>query len=326
NVPGSLASLTEDTPTDRLGLARWLVSSENPLTSRVIVNRYWQLFFGTGLVRTPEDFGTQGKRPTHPKLLDWLATQFQQTGWDVKRMHKLIVTSATYRQSSKVSPSLLERDPHNLLLGRGPRYRMPSWMLRDQALAISGLLVDKRGGPSVKPYQPANVWAEATFGFKKYVQGTGKDLYRRSLYTYWRRIIGPTMFFDTSRRQSCSVTSTRTNTPLHALTTLNDITFVEAARKIAERVISGNEDEPRARIAAAFQLATSRLPQSAELEILLNRYHAAHKQFEEDPTAALELLTIGDSPRDETLEDAELAAYAVVCSLILNLDETLTKE
>ena len=236
-LPASLPPPAGDAPNNRLGLAKWLVDPGHPLTARVTVNRYWQAFFGMGLVKTVEDFGVQGEMPSHPELLDWLAVELVRTGWDVKTLHKLIVTSATYRQSSKTTPSLVERDPENRLLAHGPRFRLPSWMIRDQALAASGLLVENFGGPPVKPYQPAGIWEEATFGKKTYVQDHGEALYRRSLYIFWRRIVGPTMFFDTAARQTCTIKTLRTNTPLHALTTLNDVTFVEAARVLAEQAM-----------------------------------------------------------------------------------------
>ena len=218
-VPAALPPLDPDAPRNRLGLARWLVAPANPLTARVTVNRAWQQFFGNGLVKTPEDFGVQGEKPSHPELLDWLATEFVRSGWDVKALHRLIVTSATYRQASRVPAALAERDPQNRLLARGPRYRLPAWMIRDQALAASGLLVSNLDGPPVKPYQPTGVWEEATFGTKSYAQDHGPALYRRSVYTFWRRIIGPTEFFDTASRQTCVVKPGRTNSPLHALLT-----------------------------------------------------------------------------------------------------------
>jgi hypothetical protein len=325
-IPQSLSRLPSTAARNRLGLAAWLLATENPLTSRVIVNRYWQLFFSAGLVRTPEDFGTQGSRPTHPLLLDWLATEFRESGWDVKQLHRLIVTSATYQQSSRLTSQLRQRDPENQYLARGPRHRLPSWMLRDQALAASGLLVSRFGGPAVKPYQPENIWAEATFGKKKYVQDEGERLYRRSLYTFWRRIVGPTMFFDTSKRQTCHVTSSTTNTPLHALTILNDITFVEAARVLAQRVMALPTNEPAPRLAMAFRLATARQPRDEELTILVDRFHSIKAQFASQPQAVTDFLAIGESPRDESLDPTEHASYAAICSLILNLDETLTKE
>jgi hypothetical protein len=309
----------------RLDLARWLVSPENPLTARVTVNRYWQMLFGIGLVKTVEDFGVQGEKPSHPELLDWLAVDFIESGWNVKRLIKLIVTSATYRQSSRVTPALVERDPENRLLARGPRYRLPSWMLRDTALAASGLLVDQRGGPSVKPYQPEGIWEEATFGKKTYVQDHGDALYRRSLYVFWRRIVGPTMFFDSAARQVCEVKQKRTNTPLHALATLNDITYVEAARALAQRVmLAAPADE--ARLEQAFRLVLARKPSAAEKKILLARLDALQQQFATDADAAQKLLTVGESKRNEKLASAEHAAWTGLCQLVLNLDEALSKE
>jgi hypothetical protein len=311
---------------NRLDLARWLVSAENPLTARVAVNRAWQLFFGVGLVKTSEDFGVQGEKPSHPELLDLLAVEFRESGWNVKALHRLIVTSATYRQSSKVTPALLERDPANRLLARGPRFRLPSWMIRDQALAASGLLSSRAGGPPVKPYQPAGVWEEATFGGKRYQQDHGEALYRRSLYTFWRRIVGPTAFFDTPARQTCVVKPTRTNSPLHALTTLNDVTYVEAARALAQRVMATGGTSPEERIASAFCLVLARRPSAAEKQVLLAALIRVKRDFNADPGAARKLLSVGESKRDEKLDVIEHAAYTAVCTAILNLDEALTKE
>ena len=325
-VPETMPPLPPDAPKNRLGLARWLVSPENPLTARVTVNRTWQQFFGTGLVKTAEDFGVQGEKASHPDLLDWLAVEFVETGWDVKRMHKLIVMSAAYRQSSKVPPLLLEKDPQNRLLSRGPRYRMPSWMLRDQALAASGLLVRKVGGTPVKPYQPPGVWEEATFGNKRYQQDRGEALYRRSVYTFWRRIIGPTMFFDSAARQVCTVKQARTNTPLHALATFNDVTYVEAARVMAERVLTTAGPSPDERLEYAFRLALARKPTAEEKQVLRAALERVKKEFASDPAAAKKLLAVGEWKRNEKLDPIEHAAYAAVCSAILNLDEALTKE
>jgi len=324
-VPVCLPSLPEKAPGNRLALARWLVDSNHPLTARVTVNRYWQTFFGTGLVKTVEDFGRQGEQPSHPELLDWLATEFVRSKWDLKAMQRLMVTSATYRQSSKVTPELLERDPDNRLLARAPRFRMPSWMIRDQALAASGLLVDKHGGPSVKPYQPSGVWEEATFGKKIYQQDKGESLYRRSLYTFWRRIVGPTAFFDTAARQTCSVKVVRTNTPLHALATLNDTTYVEAARALAQRVLE-KPGTPEDRIAIAFRLVTARPPTTEEAKILLGSLARMRSVYDADLEAAQKLLKVGESPRNEKIDAREHAAYAALCMMILNLDETLTKQ
>ena len=324
--PTELPPLPEGAPANRLGLAQWLVSREHPLAARVTVNRIWQQFFGTGLVKTAEDFGVQGEKPSHPQLLDWLALQFIDSQWNLKALHRRIVLSATYRQTSRVTPALRERDPENRLLARMTRQRMPSWMIRDQALFISGLLVEKRGGPPVRPYQPAGIWAEATFGKKRYSQGKGEDLYRRSLYTFWRRIIGPTMFFDESKRQTCQIRPSRTNTPLHALITLNDIAYVEAARVMAQRVLTKGGGEHRARLIYAFRLATAREPSPAELKLLHDRLLKLRVKYGEDNPAALSLLSVGDSKRDERINAAEHAAYTVICNLILNLDEVITRE
>jgi hypothetical protein len=352
-MPASLISKSQtpdakpQTRATRLDLARWLVSPENPLTARVTVNRYWQMLFGTGLVKTVEDFGLQGEKPSHPELLDWLAVEFMGDGvsglgsgakpknpdaiphlrsaWDTKHLIRLIVTSATYRQSSKVTPALVERDPENRLLARGPRYRMPSWMIRDVALAASGLLVDQRGGPPVKPYQPEGIWEEATFGKKTYQQDHGDALYRRSLYVFWRRIVGPTMFFDSAARQVCEVKQKRTNTPLHALATLNDITYVEAARALAQRVMLA-APATDARLEQTFRLVLARKPSAAEKKILLARLDTLQRQFTADADAAQKLLTVGESKRNEKLAPAEHAAWTGLCSLVLNLDEALSKE
>ncbi len=339
-VPAILPPLPKDAPTNRLALAQWLVASEHPLTSRVTVNRYWQSFFGTGLVKTTEDFGVQSERPSHPELLDWLACEFQQptvsqptvahegasNRWNVKHMHRLIVTSAAYRQSSKSSAELNDRDPANRLLARAPRQRWPSWLIRDQALAVSGLLVDKAGGPPVKGYQPTGVWEEATFGNIKYTQESGEALYRRSLYQFWRRIVGPTVFFDVANRQTCSVKSSRTNTPLHALTTLNDVTYVEASRAWAERLLKSEATSPEARLQLAYQQLLARQPSDNELQILLTAMKQLREKYAADAEGAKKLLSIGASKRDEKLDLIEHATYTAVCNLLLNLDEALTKE
>lgn len=323
-VPEVLPALPADAPRNRLTLAKWMVDSNNPLTARVIVNRYWQLFFGSGLVSTPEDFGTQGKLPSHPDLLDWLAVEFQASGWDVKQMHRLIVTSATYRQSSVQTPHLREHDPQNKLLARQNRFRLPSWMIRDQALSVSGLATLQLGGPPVKPYQPGGIWAEATFGKKNYQQDHGDALYRRSLYVFWRRIVGPTMFFDVANRQTCSVKTAITNTPLHALTTLNDIAYVEAARGLATRVIHEADDRDD-RIRAIYSYLLARTPQNEELEIVRRRLEILEAEFNGEPAKAEELLAIGESKRDEAIPVVQLAAYTAICNALMNLDEVLNR-
>ncbi len=336
-VPAVLSPLPEGAPPNRLALARWLVASDNPLTGRVTVNRWWQSLFGTGLVKTADDFGVQGERPSHPDLLDWLACEFMQptvsqpsvanasNAWNVKHILRLIVTSATYRQSSKVPPGMAERDPENRLLARGPRYRLPSWMIRDQALFASGLLVEKRGGPPVKGYQPAGVWEEATFDTIRYQQDHGEALYRRSLYQFWRRIVGPTVFFDVANRQTCQVKIARTNTPLHSLVTLNDVTYVEASRALAERAMKA-ADTPEARLDLIYRLVLARRPTSAEKPILLATLDKLRAQFQQSPDAAKKLLAIGESKRDESLDPAMHAAYAALCNMVFNLDEALSKE
>lgn len=322
--PQVFAPLPGDVPANRLALARWLMDANNPLSARVTVNRHWQLFFGTGLVKTAEDFGAQGEKPTHPLLLDWLADEFVRSGYDVKAIHRLIVTSATYRQTADATPERVANDPENRMLGRGPRGRMPSWMIRDHALGAAGLLVENHQGPPVNPYQPAGVWSEATFGTKKYKQDRGDKLYRRSIFSFWRRIVGPTVFFDVATRQTCTVRTATTNTPLHALLTMNDVTYVEAARVLAERVMR-SEKEAGARLELAFRLATGRRPAADEAKILTDRLETLQKQYADSPEEAKKLLSIGESAPDPSLNPLEHAAYTALSLLILNLDESLTK-
>src|SRR5262249_27148728 len=249
-VPAALSPFPRGAKPNRLGLAQWLVSPDHPLTARVAVNRYWQMYFGTGIVKTTEDFGVQGEWPSHPELLDWLATEFIRTGWDVKAMQKLIVTSATYRQSSKTPPELQQRDPENRLLARAPRFRLPAEMVRDQALFVSGLLVEKLGGPSVKPYQPAGLWKGLVMQDMDYTQGKGEDLHRRSLYTFWKRTVAPPMManFDSAMRESCTVRENRTNTPLQALNLMNDVSFLEASRFVGQRMMKEGGSSAGARL------------------------------------------------------------------------------
>jgi hypothetical protein len=327
DVPASLPPLPEGAPRNRLGLAQWLVAPENPLTARVTVNRFWQMYFGTGLVKTVEDFGSQGEWPSHPELLDWLAVEFRESGWDVKRMQKLIVTSATYRQSSRVTPELQQKDPENRLLARGPRVRLPAETVRDQALAASGLLVRTVGGRSVKPYQPAGLWKELS-GAEDYVQDHGEGLYRRSLYTFWKRAAPPPglMNFDAAGREACIVRETRTNTPLQALNLMNDVTYLEAARRIGERMMKEGGASPAERISYGFRLITSRRPGEKELGVLVDGYRYYLDRYRTDPKAALKLVSQGESPRDERLDTGEHAAYSAAASLMLNLDEVITKE
>jgi len=323
NVPASLPAMKTDAPRNRLGLAQWIVNRDNPLTARVTVNRFWQAFFGIGLVKTAEDFGLQGEEPPQRELLDWLASEFIDSGWDVKALMRLIVTSETYQQSSKIKDAQV--DPENRYLARGPRFRMPSWMLRDQALFVAGLLEDKLGGPSVKPYQPEGIWEEATFGKKSYVQDHGDALYRRTLYIFWRRIVGPTMLFDNAARQTCVIKATRTNTPLQALVTLNDVTYVEAARVLAQRVLLANRGNEDAALAQAFRLVTCREPAKEEAALLKVQLGKLRAQ-QSDRAAALKLLAVGESKRDESIDANEHAAWTSLCLMLLNLDEAVTKE
>jgi hypothetical protein len=321
NVPAALPPLPKDAPNNRLGLAKWLVDPANPLTARVAVNRYWQMYFGTGIVKTTEDFGSQGEWPGNPELLDYLATEFVRTGWDVKAMQKTIVMSATYRQTSKAAPELLQRDPENRLLARGPRFRLPAEAVRDQALAVSGLLAEKIGGPSVKPYQPVGLWKELSGG-DDYPQDHGENLYRRSLYTFWKRASPPPMManFDSAGREACSVRENRTNTPLQALDLMNDVTFIEASRALAQRMMKNGGLE------YGFRLVTSRLLPARERSVLMNAYNYNLDRFQSDPDAALRLISQGESPRDTTLDPNQLAAWTNVASLLLNLDETVTRQ
>ena len=326
-LPAMLPPLPEGQPNNRLGLARWMVGRSNPLTARVTVNRFWQLLFGSGLVKSVENFGSQGDWPVHAELLDWLAVEFMESGWDVKGILKTILMSATYRQSSKVTPELIEKDADNQLLARGPRLRLAAEGVRDQALAISGLLVEKQGGPSVRPYQPAGLWKELS-NWGEYKHDDGEGLYRRSLYTFWKRTIAPPamMTFDSADRETCVVTETRTNTPLQALNLMNDVTYTEASRLFAERMMKEGGATPGERLSYGFRLATARKPADGEREILLRSFHRYSDRYQTSPGDAAEYLSTGEHPRDETLEPAELAAYAAVASLILNLDETITKE
>jgi len=326
-VPGELPQFPAGVPNDRLGFARWLVDPAHPLTARVAVNRFWQMYFGTGLVKTTEDFGTQGEWPSHPELLDWLATEFVRTTWDVKAMQKLIVTSAAYRQSSKGGPEVMQRDPDNRLLARGPRHRLPAEMIRDQALHVAGLLQEKLGGPSVKPYQPAGLWNDLAMQDMYYVQSKGPDLYRRSLYTFWKRTIAPPMMmtFDAANREACVVRDSRTNTPLQALNLMNDVTFLEAARFVGQRMMKEGGNAVEDRLRYGFRLVTGRRPLAAEVEVLRSSLQY-HLDYFADEDRARKYLDQGDSKADAALASRELASYASVASLLLNLDEVVSKE
>lgn len=327
-TPATLPPMESNWPQNRLGLAKWMTSPENPLTARVQVNRYWQIFFGHGLVKTPENFGKQGDPPSHPELLDWLAVEFEQSGWNVKRLQRLIVTSSTYRQSSKADKFMEKRDPDNRLLARGARFRLPAMLLRDEALAASGLINLKIGGKPVYPYQPLGIWDALAITDErdfKYPQSKGPDLYRRSLYTFWRRTVSPGDMFDAASRQVCTVRPSQTSTPLHALTTLNDTTWVEAGRVLGERVIT-TRATPDARLSDAFRRVCARKPEPDELKILKRSLNRALKAFRADPAQAKLYLSQGETPANPKLNPAEDAAYASVCLAILNLDEALTRE
>ena len=312
---------------NRLSFARWLMDPENPLTARVTVNRYWQSYFGTGLVKSADNFGAQGEFPSHPELLDWLATEFIDKGWNVKEMQRLIVTSATYRQSSKVSPDLLERDPENRLLARATRVRLPAQVIRDQALSISGLLTEKLGGPSVGPYQPDGLWDDIVERGQEYKLSEGEDLYRRSLYTFWKRTRpAPSMItFDSSTRETHILLPSRTNTPLQALNLMNDVTYAEAARALAQStMLRGRNLEEN--LGHMYRTATARKATADVHSILATAFNQNFDRYRADRSSALQLVSAGASLRNETLDIAELAAYQMVASLILNLDGTITKD
>ena len=326
DVPTALAG-GERIGGNRLDLARWLVDGQHPMTARVAVNRYWQRIFGMGLVKTSEDFGTQGEPPSHPQLLDWLATEFVRTGWDVKGMQRLIVTSATYRQSSHVPEELESIDPDNRLLGRGPRFRLTAEMVRDQALAVSGLLTEEIGGPSIKPYQPDGLWEEIAT-VTEYDQSTGGDLYRRSVYCYTKRTVAnPTLaLFDADTREACVLKRGRTNTPLQALTLLNDVTFVEAARVLAAQVLNGDHTSDEELINELYRLAVGRTANDTERTLLTRSLDLHRAHYQSHPESAAELIAMGEFPVDSSLDAVELAALSAIAGVVMNLDEVLTKE
>jgi hypothetical protein len=326
NVPEKILPFGKGLPRNRLGLADWLLDEQNPLTARVVVNRAWRMHFGRGLVLTEEDFGTQGKLPTHPALLDWLSATFVQKHWDLKALHKLIVMSATYQQSSLASPELLAKDPDNQWLGRGPKHRLRAEEIRDNALAISGLLSPKVGGPSVRPYQPEGLWEQSGTA-SHYTQDKGEGLYRRSLYTFWKRIVPPPnmVIFDAPTREVCTARRETTTTPLQALVLLNDPQFLEAARVLAERLVAECGSDSAACISRGFRLATGRNPQPRELELLQQLYREQLHHFESDPTAAEHYLKLGDHPTPPQLPANQVAATAVLTSALMNLDEFVTE-
>lgn len=331
-VPGNLPSLPPGVEKNRLALARWLLNPQHPLTARVTVNRIWQHHFGTGLVQSAEDFGVQGDFPSHPDLLDWLASELIRLKWDTKALTRLIVTSATYRQAARPSPRSRRVDPENRLLSHAPQLRLSGEVIRDQALFVSGLLVERIGGPSVKPYQPANLWNEiagpTTTAYEKgYQQDTGEALYRRSLYTFWRRAIPPPglQIFDGSTREVCIARRERTNTPLQALALMNDVTFVEAARGLATRMITEGGDDGAGRLRFGFRLVTGRPPGDSESAILQDALRDHIATYQADKKAALELLKVGESEPPPNMNSSELAAYTALANTLLNLHEAITR-
>ena len=321
-TPAGLPPFPQGQPRNRLGLARWLTDRRHPLAARVVVNRVWRMHFGKGLVATQEDFGSQGRLPTHPELLDWLAARFMDGGWDVKALHKVILTSETFRQSSSASKDVMARDPDNQLLARGPKVRLPAESIRDSALAASGLLNRTIGGPSVKPYQPAGLWEQSGTG-KTYEQDTGRKLYRRSLYTFWRRTSPPPsmLTFDALPREVCTAKRDVTTTPLQSLVLLNDPQFVEAARVLAARELARSPRDGAARIRGVFRALLGRAPDEAEARILGSLYDEQRDLFAGNVEDATRLLDVGDSTWDVALPRAELAAMTSVASAIMNLDE-----
>ncbi len=334
-TPESLPAVESEEPQNRLHLAQWLMSVQNPLPARVTVNRFWQQVMGLGLVKTTEDFGVQGEYPVQKDLLDWLAADFRDSGWDIKRLMRLIVTSHTYRQSSNVRTvrntqgeevSELAIDPENRLLARSPRFRLPSLVLRDQALAACGLLNPQVDGPPIHTYQPAGVWAEPTFGKKKHAPSGGDALYRRSLYIFWRRIVAPTVFFDNASRQTCMVKTLRTNTPMHSLLTLNETTYVESARMLAQQLLLDESRDDEGKLQLAFRRITCREIAPEESLVLLQGLERSRNEFATDSESAAALLSVGDSKREESLNAVQHAAWTSLVLAILNLDETLTRE
>ena len=328
-VPAVLPPMPAGLPGNRLGLARWLVSPEHPLTARVAVNRQWQMLFGAGLVRTVEDFGSQGDLPSHPELLDWLAVELRSGGWDIKSLIRKVVTSATYRQSAAIDGDKLQRDPENRLLARAPRLRLSAEMIRDQALTVSGLLIEKVGGPSVKPYQPDGLYKDMAFGgLIGYNPDRGEGLWRRSLYTFWKRtILSPTMqVFDASAREFCTVRETRTNTPLQSLNLMNDVTYLEAARVLAERAMreggAGTDD----RLAWAFRAVTARTPVERERQLMRGYFDSQLAWYSAHPNEATKILSSGVKRQDQRIAPPELAAWSMVASLLFNLDETINRQ
>ena len=323
-VPKVLHPLSPDQPTNRLGLARWLVDPHNPLVGRVVMNRIWSQYFGRGIVETSEDFGVQGEPPSHPDLLAWLAKELVRRDWSLKAMHRLIVTSATYRQSSRVTTDRLERDPYNRLFSRGPRFRMEAEMVRDQSLALSGLLKRTFGGPSVFPYQPDGIWF-VPYSSERWTESRNGDQYRRALYTYWRRSAPYPAFltFDAPSREVCCERRSRTNTPLQALATLNDPAFMQPASAMARRILNESTGSVADRASYALRLVLARKPRKAEVDHLVALHAENLAIYRRDPAAA-KAMTVS-VPDKNPNDPADLAAWTVVANVLLNLDETVTK-
>ncbi len=330
-TPEAVLAFDDSLPKNRLGLAKWFLDEQNPLTARVAVNRYWQLIFGKGIVSTPADFGNQGAIPTHPELLDWLAVTFREDGWDIKSLIKKMVMSATYQQSSKITKKGLALDPQNDLLARGVRYKLPAEMIRDNALAVSGLLVRKIGGPSVKPYQPEGLWKEKTGGgggsLASYKVGKGEHLYRRSLYTFWKRTAPPPsmMTFDTASRDFCEVKRQKTSTPLQALVLLNDPQYIEAARVLATNILKKELASEEEMSKLLFRTITSRLPDKEELQNMIAYLEESEEGMNDPDKNPEDLLTVGDTPLDETVDKTKLYKYTTLACVLLNLEETIIK-
>jgi len=330
STPERVFEFGDEYASNRLGLSQWLFSADNPLTARVAVNRYWQMIFGRGIVDTPDDFGSQGTLPTHPALLDWLSVEFMESGWDVKSILKIMVMSATYQQASKTDSVSLAFDSDNKWLSRGGQQRLTAEMLRDQALKISGLLNSKVGGPSVKPFQPEGLWTQVSSGGRyqrKYMVGKGSDLYRRSLYTYWKRIAPPPamLIFDADPRGICNVKRQSTNTPLQALVLLNDPQFLTASRALAQRMLKNGGANAEQRIEYAFRWATSRKPAAKEMEILQDLFLIEKNEFEEHPDRAAAFIKDNEIKNTDEFNVEELAAYTVIASAMINLSESLQK-
>lgn len=329
-TPKMLPGMPSDLPRNRLGFAHWLLRPEHPLTARVTVNRFWQEVFGTGIVKTSGDFGVTGELPSHPELLDWLAVEFRESGWDTKKFFKMLVMSATYRQAAVATPEKVEKDPHNRSLSRGPRFRMDAEMVRDYALAASGLLVRKIGGPSVKPYQPEGVWeAVAMIGSdtRDYRRDSGEKLYRRSMYTFWKRAAPPASLdlFNAPNRETCAVRRERTNTPLQALVTLNDVQYVEAARHLAEQSIKQGGEKNESRIDFLAQRLLARSLRSEEVKVVQDSLNDLQQYYDKNPEDAKKLIAVGESKPDGAIPAGTLATWTMLTNQLMNLDEVLNK-